>query len=88
MIIQGLLNNVELASFVLDIWYPWNNLFREVSISPAHSSIDKDGLQERARERNIFDAKLSQPPPDHEETASSVSEGSLCFSLLKTGCIF
>ncbi|KAF7844650.1 uncharacterized protein G2W53_001555 [Senna tora] len=47
---------------------------REESIFRARSTIDKDGLQERDREENIFDGMLSQPPLDHDETASSVYE--------------
>lgn len=64
----------------------WIYLLR-VSFSFAHGSIDRDGVQERVRERKISDGKLYQPPPSHDETASSVSEGILCFSQLKTGCI-
>ncbi|XP_057451175.1 uncharacterized protein LOC130743079 isoform X2 [Lotus japonicus] len=47
---------------------------REVSSSFHHDSIDKIGAHERTRERNFVNGKLYQPPPEHDETASSVSE--------------
>ncbi|MED6107717.1 hypothetical protein PIB30_118336 [Stylosanthes scabra] len=51
---------------------------REPSPFP-YNSPPTDRIGERSRETAFINGKLSQPTPDHEETASSVSEGNLCF---------
>lgn len=62
--------------------YPWNNLHRDLS-SFRHGSIDQIGAHERTGERTFVNgnSNMYQPSHEHDETASSVSEGSLCFSL-------
>ncbi|KAK7386231.1 hypothetical protein VNO78_26297 [Psophocarpus tetragonolobus] len=49
------------------------NMDREVSSFPP-GSIDKIGVQDKIKERNYATGNLYQPPPELDETASSVSE--------------
>ncbi|KAK7303600.1 hypothetical protein RJT34_14510 [Clitoria ternatea] len=46
---------------------------RVVSSFP-HGSIEKIGMQDKTRERNLVNGKFYQPPHEQDETASSVSE--------------
>lgn len=83
LIRRGILCIADKAYLVFDICTSlWNNLYRDLS-SFRHGSINTIGVQERTGERKFVNGNgnLYQPPTEHDETASSVSEGNLCFSL-------